>query len=163
MKKITNRCAIVDEITGLRLDENQAKLRKATGDKKYVTPGEKTETKNKTRALTQAANWGTWVWCPVALPVTICILFAFVYVYFDILNSCFVGQRSGGFPVFCLIWVSSVCLHVIWAWAQPESTSSLFGYFRVSGSFIITGFTPRFLRSVPLLPYLHISPSLCKP
>ena len=39
--------------------------------------------------------------------------------------------------------------------AEPESMSSLFGYFRVSGSFLITGFTPRFLRSFPLLPYLH--------
>ena len=90
------------------------------------------------------SKWNKSVFC----------LYLFLFL-FDILSSWFVCQHSGGFPVLCLVWVSSVCLHVIWARAQPESTSSLFGYFQVSGSFNITGFTPRFLRSFLLLPYLH--------
>ena len=40
--------------------------------------------------------------------------------------------------VFCnlVIWVLSGCLYVIWARAQSESTSALFGYFRDSGVYI---------------------------
>ena len=49
----------------------------------------------------------------------VCICFCL----FCILSFGFVLQRSGGFPVFCLVWVSSVCLLVIWARTHPESVS----------------------------------------
>ena len=54
--------------------------------------------------------------------------------------------------------VTSLCLCWISALTHPESTSSLFGYFRVSHSFIMTNFTPSFLRSFQLLRYLR---SIC--
>ena len=66
-----------------------------------------------------------------------------VFVCFIILISCFVCRRSGGFPV---IWLSEFRLDVdvIWARAQPESMSALFGHFWDSGIFIVTDFTSRF-------------------
>ena len=61
--------------------------------------------------------------------------------------------------------VTSLCLCLISARTRPESASSPFGYFRVSGSFIRTGFTPRFLKvsCCCLICIVIISPSLCKP
>ena len=67
----------------------------------------------------EAPPRGGWGYYNDLYSVCIC-LFLFI---FDILSSCFVCKRSGGFPVFCLVWVSSVCLHVIWAQAQPEHKS----------------------------------------
>ena len=82
--------------------------------------------------------------------VTYLYLYLSVFVLFW--SSEFLFCLSTFWRISCL---SSVCLHVIWARAQPESTSSPFSYFRVSRSSILTSFTPRFLRSFALLPYFH--------
>ena len=82
-----------------------------------------------------------WLLC-----VCVCHISVSAWFCFDIMSSCFVCQRSGGFPVFCLTWVSSVCLHVIWA--------------RVSRSFIITSFT---VSRCCLICIVIISTLLCKP
>ena len=95
--------------------------------------------------------------------VSVCICFC----WFHILSSCFVLQCSGGFPVFCLVSLSYVCLHVIWARAQPESTSHLsviYGSLAVSVNVHSLFFT-LFLRNSRcyLICIVIISPLLCKP
>ena len=85
--------------------------------------------------------------------VGIFCLYLYLSVYFCILNSSFVLQHSGRFPVF---WVSYVRMFT--CGLSPSTTRvyiSPFGYFRVPCSFSITSFSPRFLKRFLLLPYLQ--------
>ena len=48
-----------------------------------------------------------------------------LHLFICILCFWFVLQRSADVPVFCIVWVSSECLHVIWARTLPKSMSHI--------------------------------------
>ena len=82
-------------------------------------------------------------------------MFLFVFLfYYD--YSLLVSASSAVCHVLALVFPSHVFLFMFGS--QPGHIPSLRLHYsvisRVSGSFIITGFTALFLRSFPLLPYL---------
>ena len=75
------------------------------------------------------------------LKLSVWFLFMFLYIYYFSLSAQHHLLSVFHIPRFCQFLhscspVMSVCSCEIWAWAHPESASSLFGHFQNSGIFL---------------------------
>ena len=107
------------------------------------------------------SNWICHWWTNQGVETSQCNVLSFCLVFVCIF--CFLWFLFISVCQLCILSCSgTLCLCWISGRTHPESASALFGYFRVSGSFIITGFTLRFLRSFYLICIVIISHSLCR-